>query len=76
MTATATCKLADIKVDIFKGIENTGYAVTLEHRNILKLCIVKKYSLVCEHFIDAVHPFLHLTSAALQDESFLAVHTA
>jgi hypothetical protein len=43
---------------------------------MLKLCVVKKYSFVRKHFIDAVHPFFNFTSTALQDKTFLAVHTA
>ena len=61
---------------VLKGKEDICKAAVLEYGDILKFAAVFQNTLIGEHTVDAVEPLLRITAAALQNKSFLAVHSA
>lgn len=59
-----------------KGKENIGDFSVLEYGDILELAAVFQDTLIDEQTVDAVKPLLWIAAAALQNKSFLAVHSA
>lgn len=48
----------------------------LKSRTVVELCSVLKNSVLCEHVIDAVHPLVETSAAALKDQAFRIFHPA
>ena len=61
---------------VLKGKEDICEATVLEYRDILKFAAVFQDTFLGEQTVDAVEPLLRIAATALQNKSFLAVHTA
>ena len=61
---------------VLKGKEDICKAAVLEYGDILEFAAVFQDALIGEQTVDAVEPLLRITAAALQNKSFLAVHSA
>ena len=76
-TQTPHGELAHVDVHaVLKGEEDIGEVAVLEYRDILEFAAVLQDTLIGKQTVDAVKPLLRIAAAALQNKSFLAVHSA
>ena len=70
-------QLSDIHFDLLiKRKQQAGQTVMLERIRFLKTGALFEDTIFDQHLIDPIHPFLQITSAALDDQTFLILHTA
>ena len=67
---------AHIQLDFFKGEQQAGHTIVLERGHSLRFkdTAVQQNACLGEQIVDAVHPLLGITAAALEDQALLALH--
>lgn len=71
---TPVGQLAHVHLDlIIQRKQEAGQILVLERGYVLESGSVQQDTFFCEDAVDTIHPFGQVTTAALQNETFLAV---